>query len=286
MSQESQPLVSIVIPCYNHEAFVQDCIRSVIDQTYQNIELIIIDDGSKDNSVAKIQELLDQCKACFTRFEFRHRPNVVLSATLNEALEWCRGEYFSVIASDDMMLVDKTEIQVKYLIENDNCIAVFGGYKLIDNNNVIIRESLGCIKAYTFNEIFLHEHDLPAPTQLINTKALNEVGGYCGNMIIEDWYMWLKLSKIGEIHYINHYFSLYRDHFDNVSKKNKIMNKGRHQVINEFKEDFLYNKANFEVKWIYLSELKVSKNFTLLKEVCYIFLSHPFLTLKKIFNKF
>ena len=54
MSQESQPLVSIVIPCYNHEGFVQDCIRSVIDQTYQNIELIIIDDGSKDNSVEKI----------------------------------------------------------------------------------------------------------------------------------------------------------------------------------------------------------------------------------------
>ena len=53
-----QPLVSVVIPCYNHEQFVQDCIQSVIDQTYQNIELIIIDDGSKDNSVEKIKELM------------------------------------------------------------------------------------------------------------------------------------------------------------------------------------------------------------------------------------
>lgn len=58
MKLDSHPLVSIVIPCYNHENFVQECIQSVIDQTYQNIELIIIDDGSKDGSVEKIQEMI------------------------------------------------------------------------------------------------------------------------------------------------------------------------------------------------------------------------------------
>ena len=55
MKLDSHPLVSIVIPCYNHENFVQECIQSVIDQTYENIELIIIDDGSKDNSVEIIK---------------------------------------------------------------------------------------------------------------------------------------------------------------------------------------------------------------------------------------
>lgn len=55
MNSLEKPLVSVVIPCYNHENFVQGCIQSVIDQTYQNIELIIIDDGSKDNSVLKIK---------------------------------------------------------------------------------------------------------------------------------------------------------------------------------------------------------------------------------------
>ena len=107
MENNNQPLVSVVIACYNHENFVQDCVQSIIDQTYENIELIIIDDGSKDGSVEKIQEMIPACKQRFVRFEFRYRPNKGLSATLNEALEWCEGTYFSPIASDDILLIKK-----------------------------------------------------------------------------------------------------------------------------------------------------------------------------------
>ena len=62
MKENNQPLVSVVIPCYNHEQFVRDSIQSVIDQTYQNIELIIIDDGSKDSSVEIIKKMLSACE--------------------------------------------------------------------------------------------------------------------------------------------------------------------------------------------------------------------------------
>ena len=75
MENDNQLLVSVVIPCYNHEKFIQDCIQSVIDQTYQNIELIIIDDGSKDSSVEIIEKMLPACEQRFVRFEFRNRPN-------------------------------------------------------------------------------------------------------------------------------------------------------------------------------------------------------------------
>lgn len=81
-----KPLVSVVIPCYNHENYVQECIKSAIEQDYENIELIIIDDGSKDESVNKIQELVPGCEKRFCRFEFRTRPNKGLCKTLNEAL--------------------------------------------------------------------------------------------------------------------------------------------------------------------------------------------------------
>ncbi|HFF5453735.1 TPA: glycosyltransferase family 2 protein, partial [Acinetobacter baumannii] len=165
MLLNKQPLVSIVIPCYNHANFVQDCIQSVIAQTYQNIELIIIDDGSKDGSVEKIQEFIGECEKRFVRFEFRNRPNKGLSATLNEALEWCQGEYFSAIASDDMMLNDKIEIQIDFLKNSidSTIVGVFGGYNLIDDTDAIIKTILKKEKKYVFNEIFLHNFDLPAP---------------------------------------------------------------------------------------------------------------------------
>ena len=141
MNQSNQPLVSVVIPCYNHESFVQDSIQSVIDQTYQNIELIIIDDGSKDGSVEKIKEMIPACQERFIRFEFRHRPNKGLSATLNEALEWCEGEFFSPLASDDRYFRNKVLSQVEKISEFDEVIALSSNISYIDETDNFIRNT-------------------------------------------------------------------------------------------------------------------------------------------------
>ena len=246
----STPLVSIVIPCYNHEDFVQDSIQSVIDQTYNNIELIIIDDGSKDNSISKIQEMIDSCEQRFVRFEFRSRPNKGLSATLNEAIEWCKGEYYSAIASDDIMLKDKTQIQVDFLEKNNDIAAVFGGIKLIDSNNLEVGNRLSKSELYNFEKIIMHKHNLPAPTQLIRLEAIRKVGGYNSNLFIEDWYMWLKISQDSGIFYLNQFFTLYRKHDDNMSKKLKKMQQGRLEVLSCFKDSIYYDKALKRAKWI------------------------------------
>lgn len=254
------PLVSVVIPCYNHEEFVQDCIQSVIDQTYQNIELIIIDDGSSDGSVAKIQEMSELCQKRFTNFEFRFRPNKGLCATLNEALEWCEGTFYSALGSDDKILPNKIDIQVDFLKKNKKYIAVFGGVDLIDNNDKLIGHWLYEEKKYTFKDIFLHTHNLPAPTALMKIEAVKVVGGYKSGMIIEDWYMWLKLSKIGDIYYLPKIFARYRFHETNLSKNLDKMHKGRFQVIDSFKNEDQYKLARLNVEWMNASEfLRVNR---------------------------
>lgn len=236
--------MSIVIPCYNHENFVQDCIQSVIDQTYENIELIIIDDGSKDNSILKIQEMVEKCLNRFKRFEFRYRPNKGLSATLNEALQWCKGTYFSVIASDDILINYKISRQVYYLESNLEFAGVFGAFQVIDNNGVVIN----CIKrknaVYSFEDIFLHKHELPAPTQLIRTHLIKEVGGYAENILIEDWLMWLKISHRNfKFSYLDTIFVKYRRHENNTSKSIEKMIDSRIIIINLFKDNLLYSDA-------------------------------------------
>lgn len=253
MSSLEQPLVSVVIPCYNHENFVQDCIQSVLDQTYQNIELIIIDDGSKDDSVLKIKQMLDKCEKRFVRFEFRHRANKGLSATLNEALEWCKGEYYSAIASDDILLKDKIENQIQLFGDKnrENIIAVLGNVYFINEKNEILASSeIKENTIYNFDQIFMHQHLLYAPTQLIKTRVIKEVGGYKPGMLIEDWYMWLILSKIGNILVVPDLFVKYRQHDSNTVKQLEKMHKGRIEVLSHFKEEKLYQDALFKVHWI------------------------------------
>lgn len=253
MNGEKQPLVSVVIPCYNHGNFVQDCIQSVINQTYQNIELIIIDDGSKDNSISKIEEMVEKCEKRFVHFEFRHRANKGLSATLNEALEWCQGEYYSAIASDDILLEDKIEKQIQLFGDNnkENLIAVLGNVYFIDEKNEILASSeIKENTIYNFDQIFMHQHLLYAPTQLIKTKVIKEVGGYKPGMLIEDWYMWLKLSKIGNILVVPNLFVKYRQHDSNTVKQLEKMHRGRFEVLSYFKEERLYQDALFKVHWI------------------------------------
>lgn len=257
----SYPLVSVVIPCYNHELFIQESIQSVIDQTYENIELIIIDDGSKDNSVLKILEMIRICQQRFVRFEFRSRPNQGLSSTLNEAASWCQGKYFSALASDDQILEDKTAIQVSFLEDNDDISAVFGGVKLVDNNNLELCKWVTEERLYGFKEIIMHEHVLPAPTQMVRLELIRKIGGYNSNLLIEDWYMWLKLSQNGKIFYLSQIFALYRQHDSNISKNLTKIHQGRLDVLDCFKDHPSYKKAIKKVKWLNVQDkLIVNKN--------------------------
>lgn len=224
MEKNNQPLVSVVVPCYNHEKFVQDCIKSIVNQTYQNIELIIIDDGSKDRSVEKIMEMVSVCKQRFIRFEFRYRENRGVSSTLNEALRWCTGDFISPIASDDQMLNRKIEKQVNFLSENTEYVAVFGGINQIDNNNKCVRVLNKRARSYSFDDIARLDYFLQAPTQFFRLKDIIAIGGYNENFKIEDWYSYLRLTLDGRLIYLmDDVVCNYRRHVDNGSKDMSLM---------------------------------------------------------------
>lgn len=237
-------LVSVVIPCYNHEDYIQDSIMSVVNQHYENIELIVIDDGSKDASVEKIKELVHICRARFKRFEFRARENIGLCATLNEAIDWCEGEYYAAIASDDILKPEKTDIQVGYLDQHPSCVAVFGSVETISGDGTLLRSSIHAPKTYKFDDIFFHRHKLPAPTQMIRLKYLLETGGYPAGLAIEDWYMWLKLSISGAtLDNLGVVVTAYRRHAGNMSGQIGKMEKGRYEILEMFKLFSGYRRA-------------------------------------------
>lgn len=263
-----KPLVSVVIPCYNHAQFVQETIQSVIDQDYENIELIIIDDGSQDNSVAAIQEMVPACEERFVRFEFRSRPNKGLCSTLNEALDWCKGKYLSCIASDDIMFFYKTREQVLYLEKNIEVIGVFGAIEILYKNGS--REQIIKNKnSFKFDDVFLHRHNLPAPTSMIRMSDIKRVGGYREGFIIEDWVMWLDLIESGGVlSYLDRVFSVYRRHDGNLSGQLEKMYKGRIQIVEEFKDKRNYNKAKAVVNLVQARDIQ---SFNKLSSIAYVF---------------
>ena len=241
------PLVTIAIPCYNHAVFVQDSIRSVINQTYKNIELIIIDDGSTDQSVNKIKEMLIECEQRFTRFEFRDRPNKGLCNTLNEALEWAQGDYFCVIASDDQMLPEKTSLQISSF--KSDTVGVFGGVNIINNKNEILSSRVREYSETGFEDILLNKHDLPASSQMFKTDILRQVGGYNPNVKVEDWDLLLRMSKLNKkMVYIPQLLINYRKHDSNISSDNTFMYTEMIKILDQYVDEPKYAQALYIVK--------------------------------------
>ena len=93
-------LISVVVTCYNHQDYIEQCLRSIFEQTYQNIELLVLDDGSTDKSAQIIQETLADSPFP-TRFESHENMGVV--KTRNKALQQIQGTYFIFVDSDDFL---------------------------------------------------------------------------------------------------------------------------------------------------------------------------------------
>lgn len=243
MLNKNEPLVTLGIPAYNHQRYVGETIKSVINQNYKNLEVIIINDGSEDNTHEEILKHIDECKKRFVRFEYRNRENRGLPTTLNEMLYWAQGRYFTLIASDDIMLSHKVK-ELVYVLENSSeeyAIAFGDAYFINDEGKTIYLDEKGNVtdskkgtksflKFYTGkkgldyknSEVFgsyaslIEGNYLPAMSFLAKTEKLREVGGWTPGNMLEDWEMWLKLSKNYKFRYIDKAVALYRWHGKNT----------------------------------------------------------------------
>ena len=249
-NKNNLPLVSVCIPAYNHEKYIAQTIESVINQDYMNLELIIINDGSKDKTDEVIKKYEQKCQKRFVRFEYRNRENKGLSATLNEMVQWSKGKYFTACASDDMFLSTKVSLLVGLLEKlSDEYAVAFGNAIFINDNSneIYIDVNTGGLsrqeegtkffldfqvlqtncdlktgKNFGSYETLLIGNYLPAMSFLIKLNKIKEVGAWTSGNTIEDWEMWLKLSKNYKFAYIDEPVALYRWHENNTVKTMKF----------------------------------------------------------------
>ncbi len=201
---ESLPLVSIVIPAYNGESFLEESVRSVLEQDYPNIELLVFDDGSSDGTA----ELL---KSYGDRFYWESHENIGQSATLNKGWRMATGEILSYLSVDDILEPEAVRESVKALEENPDVIMTYGDYSLIDENGQVLRQ----VKAPDFNykEMLSKIIVQPGPGVFFRKKGFEDIGGWDTSLRqVPDFEYWIRLGLKGEFKHLHNSLARFRVH--------------------------------------------------------------------------
>jgi glycosyltransferase involved in cell wall biosynthesis len=197
---ESVPLVTIGIPIYNGSKYIWETLQSISKQTYSNLEVIIVDDCSSDNSDEIYNSWARICQ--FPLIIKRNARNIGVTQTCNILLQLANGKYFQLFGQDDIMLPNKIQDDVLlFEKQQDDVAVVYSNVNLIDEagrhfgNGYFERISYqGEVVADLFIEL-VKRNFIPAPAVLMRTKLVKGTGGYDESLQFEDWDMWLKLAK-------------------------------------------------------------------------------------------
>jgi glycosyltransferase involved in cell wall biosynthesis len=210
------PLVSIIAVCYNHAKFVVETLDSILNQSYENIELVIIDANSPDKSAEVIRDWIERNQVDCTFIEQTEPRNVCQN--LNEGLSIISGKYYQGLSCDDVLLEDKIACQVRIFEQDQEIGVVFGNAGKIDEHSKKLTQlyaSMADIYAHHINGS-LQKHIrkvclIPAPSVLIRTKCAMDIGPYDEEIGYEDWDFWIRISKTHwKFHFEYKIFVLYR----------------------------------------------------------------------------
>jgi len=268
----STATVSVLVPSYNHAPFIARCLRSIIRQTHSPLELIVIDDGSRDGSLKEIEGVLNDCPF---ESELLARSHRGLCATLNEGLKRSRGKYFAYLGSDDVWLKGFLEARVGLLQSRPQAVLAYGHVFVINEEDQILERSddWAIYSDGSVRQMLLH-HIVPfSPSVLYRREPVerhywNEEAG------LEDYDLYLRLSGEGEFAFDGQVLCAWRSHRYNKSRNLEFMLteclKAQNRAVgglNISKPEL--EKAHSELKWRYAVDfVKAGQKRKALELIC------------------
>ena len=238
------PKVSVILPSYNHEQYVEAAVRSVMEQSGVDFELIVIDDGSKDRSPEILKRLSEELG-----FTYIHRPNKGVVATLNEALELAQGEYVCSFSSDDIMPPDRLKKQSDFLDAHPDAVACFGQIvPLYDDGSLgeMDVRYLRSVPQVTFEESFLGKKALHGCGEMFVREKILAIGGYDSRYYFEDYPLYLSILYNYGPQPVSKDFvcCYYREHGDNLHLDHERIFREIIRILSEnYSAHPLYKKA-------------------------------------------
>jgi glycosyltransferase involved in cell wall biosynthesis len=242
-------LVSVIIPAYNQGHYLPAAIQSVLDQTYAAFEILVVDDGSTDNSREVVAQFTDP------RVYYLYQENRGLSGARNTGIRHARGDYLSYLDSDDQFLPQKLSLQVAALHEQPTVDFVAGQAVPIDEQG----QQVGKIfdDGLPANEIdLLLGNPLHVGSVLLRRSRQAQVGFFDENLrSYEDWDMWLRLARQGcRMAWLPQPVSLYRFHRAQMTRDGQQMTTATFAVL-----DKLYADPDLPPAWLALRDQAYSR---------------------------
>lgn len=214
-----RPLVSVLMPSYNHARFVEQAVRSVWAQTWRPLELVVVDDGSPDESMAVLRRLQQESPIPFRLFETKRKG---VCGALNLAVREAKGEYLSLLASDDAYREDKISKQMALMLAEPRAPMVHTETAVMDEHGALTgvcsSDYLGPPgRGECLRELLLLQADVRSVGILLRKSELLAVGGYDESLRAEDWQITLRLAARGPILHVDEPLVLRRIHGTNVT---------------------------------------------------------------------
>ena len=212
------PKVSVNICCYNSERFIEQTVKSVLAQTYGDLEIVIVDDGSTDRTGEIIKSIADD------RIKYHHQENHGLSYARNRAIDLSRGEYIAFLDHDDTWLPEKLAKQVA-LFQKDSALGLVYSdcyaHNLITGQKVRYSEMTTLYRGRVLEQLF-HVDFIPVLTAVIKREVIGKVGKFDLNYkIAEDYEFFVRVADQYPVDFVPEPLAVYHLHEDNSVKKQR-----------------------------------------------------------------
>lgn len=218
----NSPLVSVIIPAYNAERFIAKTLESVINQTYKNIEVLVVDDGSSDRTA----EIVIQIVHVDSRVRLLYQPNSGVAAARNLAIQHAKGEFIAPIDADDIWHPSNIEKQLNCMLQLGLQVGVVYAWSLdIDEKNLPTGKYRASLIQGKVNKTLICHYFLGnGSCSLIRRSCLEKIGKYNADLKgCEDWDLYLRISEYYEFRVIPEFLVGYRKTLNSLSFNFEIM---------------------------------------------------------------
>ena len=243
----SKPLVSIIIPAYNSEKYISETLNSILSQTYRNMEIIVVDDGSSDRT-AEIIKSYQTKRNDKPDLIYIHQLNAGPSNARNTGIRAAKGKYIAFLDSDDLWTDGKLEKQVSYMEANSDVALVFGDMSLFSSEGTLTESAF---RKYGFPQCdqrgrvtnafkeLLERNYISTGTVLLKKECFGSAG-YFDELLkyAEDYDLWLRISLMFKIGCIPEIFRSKRMHDSNLAKEEESFYKSNIYILHKIKKNY------------------------------------------------